>query len=65
MVSDVSRRDESKTTSTHGDYRAVVDRYEDEPNQCTIYTADDGDDCERTAWIRARAPYFLDIRAHR
>jgi len=41
--------------------RAVVERYEDAPNQCTIYP-EESDDHERMAtWITAQEPAFVDL----
>jgi len=41
--------------------RAVVERYEDAPNQCTIYP-EEMDAHERMAvWITAQEPGFVDL----
>lgn len=60
----------SNTTRENGagGYRAVVDRYTDQPNYCTIFAVGDGQAEFRgdtSAWVRARDPHFVDVRAHR
>jgi len=46
-------------------YRAIVERYDDAPHQCTIFPAD-ADKSERTtAWITAREPTFVNLNEWR
>lgn len=65
MSSSESRRDDPDAASVDGSFRAIVERYQNAANQCTIFPAD-ADRAERTtAWISAEAPAFVDLREHR
>lgn len=46
-------------------YRAVVERYQNEPNQCTIFPEDMGEDERVTTWISAKEPAYVDLWANR
>jgi hypothetical protein len=46
-------------------FRAIVERYEHAPNQCTIFPADASDDEHRTAWVTAAEPGFVHLADHR
>lgn len=46
-------------------YRAVVERYRDEPNQCTIFPAESDESERLTTWISAREPTYVDLWVHR
>ena len=48
-----------------GGYRAVVERYENEPDQCTIFPADEGPERRPSTWITAKSPAFVDLWQHR
>ena len=45
--------------------RAIVERYRDEPNQCTIFPEDATDEERLTRWITAEAPFYVGTREHR
>ena len=45
-------------------FRAIVERYENEPDQCTIFPAD-AEDKRRTAWLTAKEPAFVHLADHR
>lgn len=50
---------------TDGEFRAIVERYQNAENQCTIFPAD-ADESERTTtWITAKSPSFVDLREYR
>jgi hypothetical protein len=42
-------------------FRAVVERYEGAPNQCTIFPADASGGERRTAWVTAVEPGFVHL----
>lgn len=46
-------------------FRAVVERYQNAANQCTIFPADADEDERTTAWITAKSPSFVDLREYR
>jgi hypothetical protein len=48
-----------------GGVRAVVERYRDEPNQCTIFPATVDGDERVTTWITAETPWYVDLWEHR
>jgi len=56
-------------TPTHvrceADYRAVVERYTDTTDQCTIFPTDTAGDEQTTRWITALEPHFVDLREFR
>ena len=59
MSTDSTRRPDHRPGTRS--LRAVVERYEDAPNQCTIYP-EESDDHERMAtWITALEPAFVDL----
>jgi hypothetical protein len=63
-----TRRRENDRVATVGssaEFRAVVERYRDEPNQCTIFPADIDEEKRTTAWITAVDPAFVDLWANR
>ncbi|WP_123533284.1 DUF7511 domain-containing protein [Halosimplex salinum] len=45
--------------------RAVVERYDDEPDQCTIYPAGVDDHTRMATWISATEPSFVELGAVR
>lgn len=62
-MTDGTERDVADDAPYDG-YRAVVERYRDEPNQCTIFPSHSDED-DRTTWVTARAPSFVDLRSVR
>lgn len=60
-----TRRDGPDATSVDESFRAVVERYQNAANQCTIFPADADRADRTTAWISAEAPAFVDLREHR
>lgn len=61
---DHPQRDDDRThRRADPEFRAVVERYDDEPDQCTIFPVDE-DDREST-WITAEAPGFVDLNTQR
>lgn len=62
-MSQYRRRSEVETLSK--EYRAVVERYEAQADQCTIYPADTEQDKEVTKWITAEAPAYVHLVDHR
>jgi len=60
MSTNGTRRPGSRT-DTGQTLRAVVERYDDAPNQCTLYP-EESDKHERMAtWITAQEPAFVDL----
>jgi hypothetical protein len=60
--SDVTREsavDEPATETPH--LRAVVERYENRPDQCTIYPENDDGIDRTTTWITAIGSAFVDV----
>lgn len=55
-----TERDATSPSSDEG-YRAVVERYRDDPNQCTIFPADGDRDEQATAWVSAQEPSYVDL----
>jgi|GEM_PF-689204 len=53
------------TDTSQGGVRAVVARYRDEPNQCTIFPETVEEDERLTVWITAEAPWYVDLWEHR
>ncbi|MFB6151456.1 MAG: hypothetical protein ABEJ40_06590 [Haloarculaceae archaeon] len=49
----------------HTGYRAIIERYENAPDQCTIFPADAADDERTVSWISAENPAFVDLRSCR
>lgn len=45
--------------------RAVVERYEDAPDECTIYPAGVDDHKRMATWISATEPSFVELDAVR
>ena len=60
-----SRRTGGDDPGPTAGYRAVLERYEDAPDQCTIFP-DDTEPGERASkWITAESPGFVDLWEHR
>jgi len=60
MSTDSTRQPDRRGDSGES-LHAVVERYEDAPNQCTIYP-EETDEHERMAtWITAQEPGFVDL----
>ena len=65
MSTDRQRQDYPDNAVSSRELRAVVERYEDAPDQCTIFPTG-LDDYERMAtWISAREPSFVELEAVR
>ena len=64
MLSNESERDPGSESDRPGLW-AVVERYRDEPDQCTIFPADANDEERLTTWITAKSPYYVDTWQHR
>jgi hypothetical protein len=45
--------------------RAIVERYQDEPNRCTIFPEDASEEERLTTWITAADPFYVDLWEHR
>jgi hypothetical protein len=65
MRSHGSDRDEPADADAGAEYRAVVERYESSPNQCTIMPVESVEDRRTTVWITATSPNFVDLREYR
>lgn len=64
MSTDSTRQDATEVEQST-ELRSTVERYDDAPDQCTIYPSD-LDDHERMAtWITASGPSFVDLSAVR
>jgi hypothetical protein len=53
---------------TGREYRAVVETYDSEPDECTIFpnsTADRRDEDISSTWVSAKAPWFVDLAENR
>jgi len=62
--------DESDTVlrTTTRQYRAIVETYDTEPDECTIFPSsivDDDDDSISSTWVSAKSPWFVDLSDHR
>lgn len=56
-----NERDGDATASGSRGVRAIVERYKNEPNQCTIFP-DTSDETEcQTTWITAVGPAYVDL----
>lgn len=65
MSTDTTRQSGGEHETPTWELRAVVERYDDAPDECTIYPAG-LDDHERMAtWVSAREPAFVDLGAVR
>jgi hypothetical protein len=65
MSTDRQRQDYPDNAVSSRELRAVVERYEDAPDQCTIFPTG-LDDHERMAtWVSAREPSFVELEAVR
>lgn len=60
-----TRRDDPEVESADGDFRAIVERYQNAANQCTIFPADADRTEQMTTWITAKSPSYVDLREHR
>lgn len=58
-------RDRSEVGSYPTEYRAIVERYEGQTNQCTIFPADTEKHNRKTQWITAEAPAYIHLVDHR
>lgn len=58
-------RDDSADEARDPKFRAIVERYDGAPNQCTIMPADSERTDQTTVWITAKSPAFVDLREHR
>jgi hypothetical protein len=65
MSSDGHGPDEHAQHADRG-YRAVVEHYEDGPDQCTIYPVDaTGEDARMATWVTARGDAFVALDEQR
>lgn len=48
-------------TTEGAEYRAVVERYDSRPNQCTIFRADLPEPERGRVWITAREHSYVDL----
>jgi hypothetical protein len=53
--------DDSVVRLTTTDYRAIVEQYDDEPDQCTIFPVETEDMDRSSSWVTAKAPGFVDL----
>jgi hypothetical protein len=60
-MSEGTERDPAIDAGRDGGYRAVVERYRDEPNQCTIFPVDADETETVTTWVTAKEPSFVDL----
>lgn len=58
-------RGDDRTAAGDGDFRAIVERYQNAANQCTIFPADADRTEQLTTWITAESPSYVDLREHR
>lgn len=56
---------ESRTESNRAGVRAIIERYQNEPDQCTIFPEDADDEQRLTTWITAKEPFYVDSWEHR
>lgn len=47
------------------DLRAIIERYEGAPNQCTIFPGETARSERLETWITAKEPAFVDLRSVR
>ncbi|MFB6075095.1 MAG: hypothetical protein ABEJ89_08790 [Haloarculaceae archaeon] len=61
--------DETEARSEHAppcpEYRAVIQRFEGQPNKCTIYVAGDEDESLLSAWITAAEGSYTHLNSVR
>lgn len=65
MPSDSTGRNDPDEQDVSGGYRAIVERYQNASNQCTIFPADADRTEQMTAWITAKSPSYVDLREYR
>lgn len=65
MSSHGTDRERTGESRPAGGYRAITERYRDEPDQCTIVPVGVGDAEKRTTWITAKSPWYVDLRLAR
>lgn len=53
--------EESQDDTTWRGVRAIVERYRDEPNRCTIVPTGTDEEERLTTWITAEAPFYVDL----
>lgn len=53
--------DERAPTRGDAEFRAVVERYDDRPDQCTIFPAAASDDERMVTWVTAQGDSFVDL----
>jgi hypothetical protein len=65
MPSNEAGSDDADEYLQESGFRAILERYENAPDQCTIFPAG-RDPSERvTTWITAEAPSFVDLWEYR
>ena len=62
MSTDGTGRDGVGTARSPRSLRAIVERYDDAPDQCTIYPSGTDDHERMATWITATDPGFVDLQ---
>ena len=57
--------DDPDEGGANGGYRAVLERYDNAPDQCTIFPAELEPEDRMARWITAESPGFIDLWEHR
>lgn len=65
MSSEQTEDDATRDAARSGGFRAVVERYRDEPNQCTIFPKEMDQEERVTTWISAKEPSYVDLWTQR
>ena len=65
MSTDTTRQDQSDRAAPTWELRAVVERYDDAPDECTIYPAGVDEHKRMATWISASEPAFVELGAVR
>ncbi|WP_436930354.1 DUF7511 domain-containing protein [Halosimplex halobium] len=65
MSTDTTPRSQGEPEAPTRELRAVVERYEDAPDECTIYPRGVDEHTRMATWISATAPAFVELDAVR
>jgi len=61
MSTDTTRQSQGEPEAATRELRAVVERYEDAPDECTIYPAGVDEHKRMATWISASEPAFVEL----
>jgi len=65
MSTDTTRQSRGEREAPTWELRAVVERYDDAPDECTIYPAGVDEHKRMATWISATEPAFVELGAVR